>query len=979
MRAKLKVFAGIIVVAVISAVAYVHFAKPVEAVAHITTRYLMGTVIYSQTNQPIPNALIKISINNIPDEAWCQSMNAMYTVDEFYCAAGESPYFKLHTDNAGNYSSANFSRFINMPNYDNAFTINASADGYTPQDTAYLYSTAINCDEGEYCDYKVVANFNLEPVSAARIPIVIVPGILGSELKDGDELIWPNVWSMIGSADDSFMDVLLQDENGGPLDGGVFAESPVRLVKLSGLKVKDYLNGLITSLVEQGYAEGVDLFVFPYDWRLDINKHSDDLINVIDEIASTTQSGKVNIIAHSTGGIIVKNMILQDRGIENKLDRIVFAGVPHLGSPEAYKKIVYGDSLDIPVLNPEEIKKLAKNMTLLYELLPSQKYFDVVGPYVNAYNPLNSGWPYSDLNYNQTKFHLISKDANVNLLNIAEQLHIDALDNFQLSPSSTVKIYNIVGCNVPTLTKIGERSTSRVDSSSNSTPASSEIAEFNPIFTTGDGTVPEQSADYLNSSNVTKFYIKNTVHSEMLSENTKSRDFIVHLLTDSDPDSLLSILPSGVAVAFDNSFLLSGTVLSMHSPVAINVYDQNNNHLGYTVYTTTTDDGQTVTYQVLDENIPGASYEQIGDNKFVFLPFDDENNANTYRVELDPYATGTFSMRATNIVGDAPTQSAYFKDVVITDPDLNSGSLIVTNTDQPNTNFEYYQEQEVFNPDTNSTSTIYTTSTIQATSMLDANQITDITPPLTTLQVVEGDLNADDWSKTPIKFNLTVQDNIADNILHTYYRLNTSSAWQEYTGQITLDKEGEHAVEYYSVDKAGNTEKAQLRIFKIDLALPEASVYFDPITEDLKITGEDNSDTGVVISTTTKTVLITDQGGNTLKFTVDKSITKIGNIINFTIKNLSYNGGSITDPAQTLALSYLVQKDKKKPANLILYSQTVKLNKNDILLNALYNTHSDQTIITGKNIKQILLLKKYPGLINMTFKTKDGKILLEGF
>ena len=209
--------------------------------------------------------------------------------------------------------------------------------------------------------------------------------------------------------------------------------------------------------------------------------------------------------------------------------------------------------------------------------------------------------------------------------------------------------------------------------------------------------------------------------------------------------------------------------------------------------------------------------------------------------------------------------------------------------------------------------------------------------------------------------------------------MNTSSAWQEYTGQITLDKEGEHAVEYYSVDKAGNTEKAQLRIFKIDLALPEASVYFDPITEDLKITGEDNSDTGVVISTTTKTVLITDQGGNTLKFTVDKSITKIGNIINFTIKNLSYNGGSITDPAQTLALSYLVQKDKKKPANLILYSQTVKLNKNDILLNALYNTHSDQTIITGKNIKQILLLKKYPGLINMTFKTKDGKILLEGF
>ncbi|MFA5128138.1 MAG: hypothetical protein WC457_04025 [Patescibacteria group bacterium] len=927
-----------------------------------------GHIYSTSTNEAIVGADVRMILNDFiaTNESCANFLAAHAGRSDVFCIPYVGAGLQAFSDNSGVYN------FSTSTGVGNNFNIQVVANKFVTSTISY---DSISANSGD-CGL-VQHDFYLEP-NNKRTPIVIVPGILGSELTKDNVVIWPNIWNMISSADDSFMDVLLQDESGNPLDNGVGVTDVVREISVKFVKT-DYLKGLIESLKSIGYVEGVDLFIFPYDWRLDINKHSEDLKNAVNEITSTTQSGKIDIVAHSTGGIIVKNMILQNREMENKIDRIVFVGVPHLGSPKAYKEIVYGDNLDIAVLNPEEVKKLAKNMTLLYELLPSQKYFDVVGSYINAYNPLNITWPYSDLNYNQTKARLISKDANANLLDVAEQLHIDALDSFQISPSSTLKIYNIVGCNIPTLTKIGERSTSHVDSNSNSTPASNEITEFNPVFTTGDGTVPKQSADYLNSSNVKKIYIKNTVHSAMLSENAKSRDFIVHLLTDSDPDSLLTILPSGVAVAFDNSFLLSGTALSIHSPVAINVYDQNNNHLGYATYTTTTGDGQTVMYQVLDQNIPGASYEQIGDNKFVFLPFDEENNANTYRVELDPYATGTFSMRVTNVNEDAPTKSAYFKDVVITDPDFNSGSLVVTDTDQPNTNFEYYQAQEVFDPNTNSTSTVYATSTIQATSVLEADQITDMVPPSTTLQISEGELNADNWSKTPVKFNLIAQDNLADNILHTYYRVSTSSEWQEYNGQMTIGDEGEYAVEYYSVDKAGNTERTQIKMLKIDLTPPEASIYFDPITEDLKITGEDHSNTDVIISTTTKTVLITDQSGNTIRFTLDKSITKITNIRNFTIKNLSYNGGSIADTAQTLTSSYLVQKDKKNLANLLLYSQTVKLNKNDILLNALYNTRSNQTIITGKNLKQILLLKKYAGLVNMTFETKDGKMELKNF
>lgn len=136
-----------------------------------------------------------------------------------------------------------------------------------------------------------------------RDPVVIVPGILGS---------WQ--WT----------------------PKGVFVLDPIQHT----------YDALEETFTENGYEEGKDLFVFPYDWRQS-NVETERQFRVkMEEIHQITQWPLVDVVAHSMGGLVARQYIASDL-YENDIDELVTLGTPHNGSPKGYL-MWEGGEVEIP-------------------------------------------------------------------------------------------------------------------------------------------------------------------------------------------------------------------------------------------------------------------------------------------------------------------------------------------------------------------------------------------------------------------------------------------------------------------------------------------------------------------------------------------------------------------------------------------------------------------------------------------------------
>ncbi len=204
----------------------------------------------------------------------------------------------------------------------------------------------------------VVCTFTNSKAAQGKTPVLIVPGILGTEIFKGDEKLWLNSLKMLPpSSTDVFMDPLAYKEDGSPL----YTSLTLGDVLGKPGKVLDYSDALITDLVNKGYINNgndpkQNLFTFPYDWRKDLDDVAkQNLKGQIDYILNQTDAGKstgkIDIIAHSQGGLVVKRLLSEIPEYKSKIDKLVFVGVPNLGAPKAAKALVYGDNLDVSFLN----------------------------------------------------------------------------------------------------------------------------------------------------------------------------------------------------------------------------------------------------------------------------------------------------------------------------------------------------------------------------------------------------------------------------------------------------------------------------------------------------------------------------------------------------------------------------------------------------------------------------------------------------
>ncbi len=95
-------------------------------------------------------------------------------------------------------------------------------------------------------------------------------------------------------------------------------------------------DALKATLVANGYEEGKTLFDFPYDWEHEsIPVIAREFANKIKAIRAVCGCQKINVIAHSMGGLVARQYV--ESGLyQNDVDQLIFLGAPQLGSPLAY-------------------------------------------------------------------------------------------------------------------------------------------------------------------------------------------------------------------------------------------------------------------------------------------------------------------------------------------------------------------------------------------------------------------------------------------------------------------------------------------------------------------------------------------------------------------------------------------------------------------------------------------------------------------
>jgi len=104
--------------------------------------------------------------------------------------------------------------------------------------------------------------------------------------------------------------------------------------------VKEY-DGLINTLINLGYEINKDLFLFPFDWRQEVEKSADNLNGfLIEKIWTDNPDKKINIIGHSLGGLIGRIYAQKNK---YKINQIITVGTPHQGVVQVYKPLESGE------------------------------------------------------------------------------------------------------------------------------------------------------------------------------------------------------------------------------------------------------------------------------------------------------------------------------------------------------------------------------------------------------------------------------------------------------------------------------------------------------------------------------------------------------------------------------------------------------------------------------------------------------------
>ena len=213
-------------------------------------------------------------------------------------------------------------------------------------------------------------------------PVIFLPGIMGSALRDQYPVEPQTVWSPFKMFIKSYERITAH-----PSDIRYELNEPARVVadQVFEIVYSEFIEELRHNLSPQA-DKPVPVYPFAYDWRQPLENVEGALADFVDEVIDRTKlmrhyheagfgtrsfPARVNLAGHSMGGLIIAGYI-QKHGMA-RVNRVATMGSPFRGSLEAVAKTAIGVAALGSSPGSSREREAARVTPALYYLLPSFK------------------------------------------------------------------------------------------------------------------------------------------------------------------------------------------------------------------------------------------------------------------------------------------------------------------------------------------------------------------------------------------------------------------------------------------------------------------------------------------------------------------------------------------------------------------------------------------------------------------------------
>ncbi len=210
-----------------------------------------------------------------------------------------------------------------------------------------------------------------EDIIEEDYPIIIVHGVMGGKLYDGDDLVWVDEGKV--KTFRAKLERLANDLN-----------TPANGMNLNapGIEreygIKDNCRELVDDLCEE--FPNRSIYFYSYDWRKSNKDSAAGLNNLINDAKAQTGYSKVDLVCHSMGGLVASSYVKQYG--TNDARYIITLATPYEGSPEIISR-----TLDERALGSDAkisgwflarnglTKEIMAGIPSSSELVPTERYF----------------------------------------------------------------------------------------------------------------------------------------------------------------------------------------------------------------------------------------------------------------------------------------------------------------------------------------------------------------------------------------------------------------------------------------------------------------------------------------------------------------------------------------------------------------------------------------------------------------------------
>ncbi|MEK7459641.1 MAG: hypothetical protein AAB636_01080 [Patescibacteria group bacterium] len=535
--------------------------------------------------------------------------------------------------------------------------------------------------------------------------ILFLPGMMGSRLYEDEEELWVSTSDtkhkklILGQDGKSLNNIYLLDDTQNLTDDGD------ELGIVDDVFSLNIYQSFINDLRDWKEEKIINDYHFiPYDWRLSLEDiilngkvqeenisytnaqefEESFILKKLEELQKSSKNGKVTIITHSNGGLIAKALVQKLKDTNNplyeKIDKIIFIGVPQVGTPEAFISLLHGVNVGKGfIMSANRARNIALNMPTIYNLLPSQNYFtNPQIPFVldklitfqdkEIFAQKIAEYGLAIENYFELKNYILGGDkrempsfedtknpniGNSFLYEQAENTHT-MLNNWQ--PYNETKIIQVAGWGEETISGLEYKEYITRKCSNGICGPKSEISYKIRKVVDGDGTVVVPSALWMQESeNVERWWVdldkynkahklSQKDHKDIL-EISNLRNFIKSKIKDEtsfiDKDNI--ILNNSSNLKSDESRFH----FQLHSPLALGIIDNEGRYTGLDPIT-----------KEIKEEIPDVIYQQVGEVQFLSVPYGLE-----YILQLQGYEEGSFSLDIDKQENNEIIESASFQGI----------------------------------------------------------------------------------------------------------------------------------------------------------------------------------------------------------------------------------------------------------------------------------------------------------------------------